>query len=296
MGTQSSYDIASGFFENWNADRAEQQLALERLSTPGSGITQLYKSRSGGRNRLYKVLAPQCRGNLLHESILRKEFEIGFSLTHPGICAYYAFTQLDGLGNAIELEWIEGCNLREWMAQKPTQKQRNAVLNELLEALAYMHRKQVIHRDLKPENIMITYQGNHVKIIDFGFSDSDAHAINKGAAGTRKYAAPELIEGKGVDERSDIWSVGAIMEELLPRYAVIARRCKAPNPQKRYSDIPALQKALAVRRRLWLIPALAILLIAAGLAWNFRTYGDNALDTLVREAEEAISATISLSE
>ncbi len=296
MAGKPLFDAPSGFFEDWDKDRAEENLALERLGAPGSGITQLFKSRSGGRNRLYKVLSPQFRGQLLYESILRKEFEIGFSLTHPGICAYYAFSPLEGYGNAIELEWIEGCTLREWLEQKPSRALRVAVLDELLDALAYMHRKQIIHRDLKPENIMITYQGNHVKIIDFGFSDSDTHAVNKGAAGTRAYAAPELLEGKGADERSDIWSVGAIMEELMPAWKTIARRCKAEDPQKRYPSIPALQKALARRRRLWIIPVAALLLLALGLAIWFRTYGDADLDSLVREAEEAISSTISLSE
>ena len=283
MRGKNTLDTPSGFFEDWEAGRAEESPALELLHTSGSGMTQLYRSRSGGRN-------------LLYESILRKEFEIGFSLTHPGICAYYSFTPLEGLGNAIELEWVEGCTLREWLKQHPARARRKAVLDELLDALSYMHRKQVIHRDLKPENIMVTDQGDHVRIIDFGFSDSDAHAVNKGAAGTRAYAAPELLAGKGADERSDIWSVGAILEELDPGLRPVARRCLSPDPSKRYPDIPALQKALARRRRLWILPLLILLLAASGLAVCFRTYGDAALDGLVREAEEAISATISLSE
>ena len=286
----------SGFFSDWDQERAENHLALEPLNLSGNGITCLYRSRSGGRNRLYKVLAPQYRGQLLYESILRKEFEIGFSLTHPGICAYYAFTNLEELGNAIELEWIEGCTLREWLKQNPTPAHRKAVVMELLDAVAYMHRKQVVHRDLKPENIMITFQGNHVKIIDFGFSDSDAHAINKGAAGTRAYAAPELVEGKMADQRADIYSLGVILEELNPRLSRIGKRCRAVDLQKRYPSVLDLQKALARRRRLKLIPFILGLLIIGFLAWYFRSYGDNALDTLVREAEEAISTTISLSE
>lgn len=296
MRGKNTLDAPSGFFEDWEAGRAEESPALELLHTSGSGMTQLYRSRSGGRNRLYKVLSPPFRGNLLYESILRKEFEIGFSLTHPGICAYYSFTPLEGLGNAIELEWVEGCTLREWLKQHPARARRKAVLDELLDALSYMHRKQVIHRDLKPENIMVTDQGDHVRIIDFGFSDSDAHAVNKGAAGTRAYAAPELLAGKGADERSDIWSVGAILEELDPALRPVARRCLSPDPSKRYPDIPALQKALARRRRLWILPLLILLLAVSGLSVCFRTYGDAALDGLVREAEEAISATISLSE
>ena len=287
---------ASGFFPAWDEDRAENHPALEILHTSGSGFTSLYRSRSGGRNRLYKVLSPKYRGDMLYESFLRKEFEIGYSLTHPGICAYQAFCALEGLGNAIEMEWIEGCTLREWLQRRPSVKQREAVLDELLEALAYMHRKQVVHRDLKPENIMITDRGSHVKLIDFGFSDSDAHAINKGAAGTREYAAPELLKGLSTDQRSDIWSFGKILQELLPRYGRISRRCMAENPDRRFPDVPALQKAIARRRRLWMLPAALLLLLLLLLTWHFRAYSEADVDALVREAEEAISATISSAE
>ncbi len=287
---------ASGFFPGWDEDRAENNPALELLHTSGSGFTCLYRSRSGGRNRLYKVLSSKCRGDMLYESLLRKEFEIGYSLTHPGICAYQAFCTWEGMGNAIELEWIEGCTLREWLQRNPSVKQREAVLDELLEALAYMHRKQVVHRDLKPDNVMITDRGSHVKLIDFGFSDSDAHAINKGAAGTREYAAPELLEGKATDQRSDIWSLGRILQELLPRYGRISRRCMAENPDKRYSDVAALQKAVAWRRRLWMLPAALLFLMLLLAAWHFRTYSEADVDALVREAEDAISATISSAE
>ncbi|MBQ9410369.1 MAG: serine/threonine protein kinase [Bacteroidales bacterium] len=286
----------SGFFEGWDSGRVEENLALELLPSSGSGITELYRSRSGGRNRLYKVLSPQYRGNLLYESILRKEFEIGFSLTHQGICAYYGFINLHGLGNAIELEWIEGCTLREWLALNPSRKQRRLILDQLLDALSYMHRKQVVHRDLKPENIMVTYQGNHVKIIDFGFSDSDAHAVNKGPAGTQAYAAPELLEGKGPDQRSDIYSVGLIMDELTPWLGRITRKCKAPDPEKRYQSVSELQKSVLSRRRIWIIPAVVAAAATVVLAAHNRTYSDSEVDALVREAEEAISSTISLSE
>lgn len=283
----------SGFFSNWETDRADDNLFLEPVKGSGNGITCLYKSRSGGRNRLYKALTLPLRGDMLYESILRKEFEIGFSLTHPGICAYYTFSTVPGLGNAIEMEWIDGCTLRQWLAGKPSRKQRKDILNQLLDAISYMHHKQVVHRDLKPENIMITHNGSHVKIIDFGFSDSDAHAINKGAAGTREYAAPELLDGKICDSRADIWSVGAIMEELTPWYSKIINRCKAPIPENRYRSAADLKKALATRQRLWIVPLAAALVSGIAIAFYFRPYGDNALDSLVREAEEAISSTIS---
>ena len=294
MGHQTG--PASGFFPSWNDDRAEASPALELLHKSGSGFNCLYRSRAGGRNRLYKVLSERYRGDMLYESLLRKEFEIGYSLTHPGICSYYSYTTLPGLGNAIEMEWIDGSTLCEWLESQPSSKERRRVLDELLDSLAYMHRKQVIHRDLKPENIMITNSGQSVKIIDFGFSDSDAHAFNKGPAGTREYASPELIEGENIDQRSDIWSLGKIIPLLLPHSRSIVRKCLADKPDDRYPNVAALQKAIAVRRRAWLGPALILVVAAAVLAVWFRPFGKADVDALVQEAEEIISATISLTE
>ena len=75
------------------------------------------------------------------------------------------------------------------------------IVSQLCDVLEYIHSKQVIHKDLKPENILITHNGQNVKLIDFGLSDSDDYAPLKFHAGTQAYAAPELLSGGKIDCR-----------------------------------------------------------------------------------------------
>ena len=134
-----------------------------------------------------------------------------------------------GLGRCIVLEWIDGSSLAEWLEQQPPLDQRHRMLEQLLDALAYVHSRDIVHRDLKPSNIMITGNGHNVKLIDFGLADTDAHAILKQPAGTLRYMAPEQAASSQPDVRNDIYSLGIVMQqmELGRKYnPVIGKSCK----------------------------------------------------------------------
>jgi len=90
------------------------------------------------------------------------------------------------------------------------------IATEMLEALEYVHKKQIYHRDLKPANIMVTFKGDNVKLIDFGLALADDFDDNLKMAGTLKYAAPEqLTQGFNIDARADIYSFGLMLMEML---------------------------------------------------------------------------------
>lgn len=238
--------------------------ALEPLAAEGSGVTRLYLSRAGGRARIFKALAEEYRGNMLYENLLRKDFEIGFSLLHPHICEYYSFQNIPGLGNAIEMEHIEGRSLAKLLQDgRPDARKCRKILSEICEALEYMHGKQIYHRDLKPENILITDNGFNVKLIDFGCADSDSHYANKGPAGTLGYASPELEAGLPVDARTDIWSLGLVMKQLSPAYARISARCTRKSPDDRYASAAEVLQALRSHDRTRAITIAAIAFAAA---------------------------------
>lgn len=253
----------SGFFTNPAEDITNLSSPLELMHTSGSGFTVLYKSRQGGRIRVYKCLKDSLKGDPLYENLLRKEFEIGYMLSHPAICEFYSFAEVPDKGHGIEMEWIDGKTLAERIEEGSLRKATaEKIILELCDALEYMHRKQIIHRDLKPENIMVTTNSDNVKIIDFGFSDSDSHLLGKAPAGTRSFASPELLSGEDIDCRSDIYSLGKIIALMPGGFSAIAEKCTKENRENRYSSAMEVKEAiLKTKKRKWWI-LLAVLISA----------------------------------
>lgn len=240
---------------------------FELVSSSPESYCDIWRADKDGRFRIYKALKSEYAGDQVYERLLRKEFEIGYSLDHPNICEYYAFVNLPPLGNCIEMEWIDGCSLDSLLPRGTVGKTLAVkIINETCDALSYMHSKQVVHRDLKPSNIMLTYNGNNVKLIDFGLSDTDAHSVLKGSAGTQVYASPELISGKTVDFRSDIFSLGCVIDRLSPTYARVARKCCQRAPAKRFQSALDVKKAIE-RKPLapFAVAAVALVLLGSTL-------------------------------
>lgn len=240
---------------------------FELVSSSPESYCDIWRADKDGRFRIYKALKSEYAGDQVYERLLRKEFEIGYSLDHPNICEYYAFVNLPPLGNCIEMEWIDGCSLDSLLPRGAIGKTLAVkIISEICDALSYMHSKQVVHRDLKPSNIMLTYNGNNVKLIDFGLSDTDAHSVLKGSAGTQVYASPELISGKTVDFRSDIFSLGCVIDRLSPTYARVARKCCQRAPAKRFQSALDVKKAIE-RKPLapFAVAAVALVLLGSAL-------------------------------
>ena len=236
----------SGFFiPNFSEGAHKHSDNLELIHTSKDGFSELYRGCKNGRFFVYKALKKEYRGNPLYEELLRKDFNIGFSLNHPGICQYYGMVEYPSLGNCIIMDWIDGQTLENLIRNgRIDSRLTKKIICEICDALEYIHRKQIIHRDLKPENIMITNNGHNIKIIDFGLSDTDSYSILKAPAGTRLYASPELITGEGVDCRTDIWSLGLIISELSPRYSSISSKCTHRDLAKRYASANEVHKAI----------------------------------------------------
>lgn len=238
-------DDTSAFFSSPGYSSPSGQLQPRLIHSSEAGFCELYQVDRHGRFRVLKCLKPAFRGNRLYEDLLRKEFEIGYSLDHPNICEYYSFRHSEELGNCIEMEWIDGRTLEALLEEeKPESQVQDKMADELCDALGYLHSKQVIHRDLKPSNVLITYKGNTVKLIDFGFSDSSTHSILKVSAGTAVYAAPEVLKGAQADVRSDIYSLGLILSRLSRRYRRVSRKCCEARPWRRYQSAAEVKKAL----------------------------------------------------
>lgn len=212
---------------------------------PCKGYNLLCKAKRYGRWWMLKGLKPEFREQEIYRSLLRKEFEILISLQHPNIVSASSLEEIPGLGACIVMEWIEGRTFDAFL-QEFSEGTLLPIIFQLLDALQYLHAKQIMHRDLKPSNIMITYNGNHVKLIDFGLSDADSYAILKQPAGTLGFTAPEQVTARQADIRNDIYSLGCVLEEmnLGKKYAAIIARCKAPISE-RYQHVEEIKRDIS---------------------------------------------------
>lgn len=256
-------DDSSSFFTSDHPSLPEA-LPMKQMEGSTNGICALFRIEKEGKRRVLKCLETRYRGLLAYEALLRKEYEIGYSLSNPYICEVYSFLEYPGLGRCIEMEWIDGIPLEEYLKTTfPTDEQKLRLLNQLFDAVSYFHSKQVVHKDLKPSNLLVTHNGANIKIIDFGFADNDSYSILKLSAGTEKYAAPELIAGGAVDNRADIWSLGKILLLFGKRWRRAARKCLCEDPAARYGSVEELRRAV-VKPRPWQnwIPAVILLLAA----------------------------------
>lgn len=243
---------ASGFVRPDDILKADRFTDFSTVSSRGYSL--LKRAKRHGRWWMLKGLKEQYRQDTVFRALLQKEYEITSQLQHPMVVSVFSLEEVGELGLCIVMEWVDGVTLKEWLAQgKHTKKQRRHVADMLLDALAYVHSRQTQHRDLKPSNIMLTHDGQHLKLIDFGLSDTESHAILKAPVGTEGYMAP--------DGPSDIYSLGCILRELhLGRLScLVVGKCCSPL-RHRYTDIPTIQRDL---HRCWLWPRW--LLLIAGI-------------------------------
>lgn len=282
-------ETTSGFIEH--TDIVVNNDFTEFTNVCSDGFCQLTRAKRNGRWWMLKGLKESYRQDSIYRLMLQKEFEIASQLQHPMIVSVNSLEEVRGLGLCIVMEWIEGMTLSEWLRQKGhTRHQRRHIADMLLEVLTYVHSRQTQHRDLKPSNIMVTHDGQHLKLIDFGLSDTDSHVILKAPAGTEGYMAPEGA--------SDIYSLGCILREMNLGWTSrwIINKCCAPLYQ-RYKDVTDIQRDL---HRCWIWPkrclfiiSIIILLVTLGV-WSFshNQQGLQSVSDSLRVLKEESSAKI----
>lgn len=147
-----------------------------------------------------------------------------------------------------------------------------------MNAVAHIHDKGIVHRDLKPSNVMVTDNGLHVKLVDFGLADADNYAVLKQPAGTLKYMSQEQKKVAKTDVRNDIYSLGIVLGQmnLGGVYKKVVKRCIKPAEQ-RYQNMAELnndiQRYQKSRKRIvfvYLALPVVLLMVAVGwLAWQW---------------------------
>ncbi len=288
----------SRFFSGIEPVDSGKNSNIKLLCDSENGVNRLSMTTKDGKRYILKSLKPEFIGDAAYEQLLRKEFEIGYELDHSNICRTIAFEQYEEVGFAILLEYIDGVSLDKYLAQnKLSETEIKHIVIQLCDALSYTHHKQIIHRDLKPQNILITHNGANVKLIDFGLSDTDYHAILKSSAGTKFYASPEQIKSTTIDNRSDIYSLGIILSELWqgqpPRkYQRIIGKCKRVNPQSRYFNCEALKADILRESSTWGWWIAAALLLVVSIGGYFALPTDTEpITPIISEVETETEST-----
>lgn len=240
------------------------------------GYTHLFKAKRMGKWFVLKCLKKEYAENPTYQTLFQKEFEIAYQLSHPHIVQTVGMEEVSPFGKCIVMEYVDGVSLREYInTHKSSRQETIRWINELCQALSYIHAKQIVHRDLKPENILITSNGRHVKLIDFGFSDTDSYAVLKEPAGTRRYAAPEQMKkGVKIDVRADIYALGIILKELGGKdkaISSVARKCCCEDITLRPSDVASIPELIEKRRMSFIVRKfLLILALMVVLVGNYR--------------------------
>ena len=242
---------------------------VEILNT--SEVNVVAKAKRYGRWWLLKGLAKEKAQETAYQQRLRKELELMMPLQHQNIVSAVGLERVEGLGECIVMEYVDGMTLKEWIATSPELSCKRRIAKELIDAVGFLHSKGIVHRDLKPENILITRNGEHLKLIDFGLADSDSYAILKQPAGTSGYMSPEQKNTAVADVRNDIYSLGVILGEMKIGYASIINRCKSPI-DKRYQNIAELENDFSnkatQKRRYLLFVAVVVFVVIAGI-WGY---------------------------
>lgn len=205
-----------------------QYKILEKIGSGGQGTVYRALDTKLNRTVVIKVLPPEVTAKTANFKRFEREAQLCSQLDHPNICTIYDFHEADGLFY-IAMQYIEGKNVRQLVAGRPLElKSALSIAIQVTDALAYAHSKNIIHRDIKAGNIMVTDAGQ-AKILDFGLAKmiedeqvEQTEGKNKGDItelgipyGTATYAAPEQARGERADSRSDIFSTGVLLFEML---------------------------------------------------------------------------------
>ena len=201
---------------------------LSRLGAGGMGEVYLAEDTTLNRKVAIKLLPPESVTDEQAKKRLIREAKAAATLDHPNICAIHEVGEEDSR-SFIVMQYVEGETLANRIQRKPLElKESLDIATQMADALAEAHSRGIIHRDIKPQNIMLTARGQ-VKVMDFGLAkvvkerslivsevETESLVTEPGTIiGTVPYMSPEQVRGESLDSRSDMFSFGAVLYEMV---------------------------------------------------------------------------------
>src|SRR6185295_18902738 len=213
-------------------DRIKQYRIIAQLGAGGMGEGYLAEDTRLGRKVALKFLPSMLTKDRAHLHRFEKEARAVAALSHPNVCTIHEVIQSGDDDHCIVMEYVDGMTRRERMAnQRLTVNEALNIVVQIATALVSAHATGIVHRDIKPENVMVRRDG-YVKVLDFGLAklaappsesansqDETRHVDPKTLPGmllgTVAYMSPEQARGLQVDARTDIWSLGVVLYEMV---------------------------------------------------------------------------------
>src|SRR5215213_7627854 len=224
---------------------------IRKLGSGGMATVYLAEDQELGRGVAIKILNERHANDEQFVERFRREAKNAAGLSHPNIVSVFDRGEAEGT-YYIAMEHLKGRNLKELLGARGPAPVHIAVdvARQVLAALGHAHDNGIVHRDIKPHNVMID-DDRRVKVTDFGIARAGASQMTEAGSivGTAQYLSPEQARGGGVDQRSDLYSVGIVFYELLTgtvpftgdspvEIAMKHLSAKLPLPSEKRPDLP----------------------------------------------------------
>ena len=224
---------------------------LRPLYASRYGNSRIFTANNHGKKVIVKALKAECANDAACKASLRQEYETTSMLDNKYIRKAIDFTNIEGLGDCIVFEYVDGKSLAEHVRVGTlSEKQVKSILTEVCDGLNFLHRNGLVHCNLNPENVMVSANDGHVKLIDIGVPETKQDADRELLIKEMEFVAPEIIKGEDFDSRADIYSIGKIMEfigerNISKQFHAAATHCTQFSKEQRFDTISDVRSAIS---------------------------------------------------
>ena len=224
---------------------------LRPLYASRYGNSRIFTANNHGKKVIVKALKAECADDAACKASLRQEYETTSMLDNKYIRKALDFTNIEGLGECIVFEYVDGKSLAEHVRVGTlSEKQVKSILTEVCDGLNFLHRNGLVHCNLNPENVMVSANDGHVKLIDIGVPETKQDADRELLIKEMEFVAPEIIKGEDFDSRADIYSIGKIMEfigerNISKQFHAAATHCTQFSKEQRFDTISDVRSAIS---------------------------------------------------